>query len=195
MTDPTATTRKNSRARLIEAAVGLIARRGLKAASVRAIASAAGLTEAAVYRHFASKEQLYVDAYTLLITDMIRAKEAIASRPQTLAEKVHEWVRVSYESFDEEPDAFTFVLLIPHDLPEAEREITTRQGRLFMDLVRQAQASGEMPPMPAELALSHFTGVMLNVPRLINEGTLGGPASQYVDAVTEAVRRVLNIEP
>jgi hypothetical protein len=49
--------------------------------------------------------------------------------------------------------------------------------------------------MPPELALSHFTGLMLNVPRLINEGTLEGPASRYVDDVADAVWRALCAKP
>ncbi|MFQ5805873.1 MAG: TetR/AcrR family transcriptional regulator [Phycisphaerae bacterium] len=179
----------------MEAAVRLIAGKGIKATTVRSIAQEAGVTEAALYRHYASKEDLYFDVYTRLVTEMIAAKRAIASSSAPVFEKLKEWVRVSYDSFDRHPDAFAFVLLTPHDFPESQREITTVQGRIFMDVVKQAQAAGEMKPIPPALALSHFTGVMLNVPRLINEGTLKGPAAKYLDEVASAVWRLLGAKP
>lgn len=180
---------------LLNAAVQLMAQKGVKAATTRAIARAAGVTEGAVYRHFVSKEELYLDAYTRLITTMTHAKEAIVSSSATLREKLREWVRVSYEFFDEHPDAFTFVLLTPHDLPKAQRDITTAQSRLLIDVIKQAQVTGQMPPMRVELAASHFIGLLLNVPRLINEGTLERPALKYVDDVCDAVYRALVVAP
>lgn len=187
--------RRSKKRELMEAAIRLIAGKGLKAATVRSIAREAGVTEAALYRHYASKEALYFDVYTRLVTEMIAAKRAIGSSSASVRDKLKEWVRVSYDFFDRHPDAFTFVLLTPHDFPEPQREITTVQGRVFMDMVTEAQVAGEMKPIPPELALSHFTGVMLNVPRLINEGTLKGPAAKYVDEVAGAVWRILGKHP
>ena len=186
--------RNSKKQDLINAAVRLMAKRGLRGTTVRSIAQEAGVTEGALYRHYASKAELYLDIYTRIVTDMIRAKEAIAFSDTPIRDKLRDWVRVSYEFFDEHADAFTFVLLTPHEFTETERPIATLQGLMFTDLVERAQASGELPRMPPELALSHFTGVMLNVPRLINEGTLEGPASRYVDDVAETVWRALCAE-
>lgn len=187
------TTRVNSKAKLMHAAVRIMARQGVKAATVRAIAREAGVTEAAVYRHYPSKEALYLEAFERLVNEMTAVKETIAHSSATLRQKLREWVRVSYESYDRLPHAFSFVLLMPHDLPASHRDIVERQGHLFINIVLAAQAAGEMPPMKPELALSHFTGLMLNVPRLIEEGTLEGPATQYTDEVAAATDRALGI--
>lgn len=178
----------------MNAAVRLMARHGAKAATVRSIAREAGVTEGALYRHYVSKQELCLDVYTEIVTEMTRAKRAIASRDAPARDKIREWVRVSYEFFDHHADAFTFVLLTPHGFPEPHRDITEVQGQIFMDLVRQAQATGEMKSVLPELALGHFTGVMLNVPRMINAGTLKGPASKYVDDVADAAWRMLCAE-
>ena len=50
-----------------------------------------------------------------------------------------------------------------------------------MSLLRRALRNREIAPMFPKLAYSHFSGIMLNIPRLIYEGTLRGPASTYVD--------------
>ena len=87
------------------------------------------------------------------------------------------------------PDAFTYVLLTPHDFPVELNEITTRQGRMLMTMLGSI-SQARVPPLTAELGLSHFTGLMLNVPKLINEGLLTGPASSFTCEVVAALMRV-----
>ncbi len=115
------------------------------------------------------------------------------SKPNPIAQKLRDWIRISYAYFDRYPEAFTYVLLMPPPaaVPQTETEITGAQGRLFMELIGDARAAGEMRDISPELALSHFTGLMLNVPRLIYQGNLPGPASVYVDEMANAVWRVL----
>jgi len=38
-----------------------------------------------------------------------------------------------------------------------------------------------------------FTGCVLNIPRLINEGALQGPALAYAEEIAEAVNRVFAV--
>ncbi|MDP6778629.1 MAG: helix-turn-helix domain-containing protein, partial [Candidatus Latescibacteria bacterium] len=47
------------RTQIIEVAMDLFARKGFKGATTRAIAEAAGVSEAIIFRHFATKEDLY----------------------------------------------------------------------------------------------------------------------------------------
>ncbi len=47
------------REQLIDVAIDLFSRRGFKGTTTKEIASAAGVTEAIIFRHFATKEQLY----------------------------------------------------------------------------------------------------------------------------------------
>ena len=64
---------------------------------------------------------------------------------------------------------------------------------MFSQLIADASQAGEFPDTDPVLAMSHFSGLMLNIPRLINEGTLAPPALQYVDAVYAAVRGVFGL--
>ena len=180
--------RKNSKEDIIGAAVWLIAHEGMQAATIRAIAQRAGITEGAVYRHFTSKTQLLEEIYERLVARMAEAKKSISASRQPFPKKLRQWVRITYEFYDEYPEAFTFVLLTPHNL---EKDVFHRQGRILMRMLKAGQRTGEAKTMKAILALSHFTGVMLNVPRLINEGTLRGPAMQYVDQVASTIYQML----
>jgi len=185
------TRRKNRKDELIAATVRLVANGGTGAATIRAIAHEAGVTDAAVYRHYRSKEDLYRRAYARIAEQMIREKEQLVSSPAPIRQRLHEWIRLSYAYFDNYPEGFTYVFLTPHTRPTAERDTVTRQGQLFMGMIRRAQEAGDIRPLAAQLALSRFVGLMLNVPRLINAGMLDGPASAYTEEVSTAVWQTL----
>lgn len=172
------------------AAVRLAAGRGVGGTTMRAIAREVGVTEAALYRHYTSKEALYAQTYAQVVAQMTEDKRHLLETALSFRECLREWVRLTYDYYDRLPDAFTCVL-INADREAAHRPLTTGQGALFMELVAKAQQTGEVRTLPPEVALSHFTGLMLNVPRLIQAGTLPAPASQYVDEVSEAAWRVL----
>ena len=183
--------RRNRKPELVAAATRLIAERGVRGTTIRAIAQAAGVTEGAIYRHYRTKSDLCIDIYRQIVQDMTRRKEHIVRSPGDFRDKLRAWVRVSYEYFDQYLASFTYVLLTQHEPNEGLETVATRQGRLFEAILQMAQANGRVRHLAPELAFSHFTGVMLNVPRLINEGKLTGPAMQYADEVAEAVWRML----
>ena len=188
-------TRKNKREALVGSAIRLVAQKGTKAASVRQIAEAAGVTEAAVYRHFSSKEDLFFQVYCQIVDDMAVSKEDILESGEPLHLRVGGWIRVTYEFFDKFPDAFTFVLLTPHNFEDRDGvEITTRQGGMLMTMLDRDMRQGLLPSLQLDLAMAMFTGLMLNIPRLINEGTLTAPASQYADRVVEAIFSMFRIQ-
>jgi len=185
--------RKNKRNEIIAATISLVAKKGVSGSSVRLIAEEAGVTEGALYRHFASKEDLCHQAYCQIVAEMAAEKERILQSSVAFALKIREWVRVTYEYFDRFPDAFTFVILTHHDFPDSLSEITTRQGQVLTQMIRAAVAAEELAPVIPEHAVSHFTGVMLNIPRLIGEGFLERPASAYTEEVVTAICRIFEV--
>jgi len=176
--------------RLTAAALRLAAEHGINGASVRRIAKAAGVTEGALYRHFKSKDDLWREIYTQFVSEIIREKEHLIQRNLPARQSIHEWVRLTYDFFDSQPDAFTYVLLMPTSVAAHLGEVYNEQGKLFIRLIRNFQQSGQIRSMDPELALSHFSGILLNVPRLINEGVLPGPATRYVEEVSDAAWRL-----
>ena len=51
------------KAQLIEVAISIFGRRGFRGATTKAIADAAGISEATIFRHFPSKADLYIAAF------------------------------------------------------------------------------------------------------------------------------------
>jgi AcrR family transcriptional regulator len=186
--------RKNKKGEIIAATVQLVAQRGVNGASIRRIAEVAGVTEGALYRHFRSKEDLCQQAYCHIVSDMIAAKEEIAASKVDVKTKFEDWVRVSYEYFDRYPDAFTYVVLIPHDFPSDLEHVISRQSNLLSQVIAELASFPDDAMRSLGMGVSHFTGVMLNVPRLINEGVLERPATRYTSEVVGAIWRMFAID-
>lgn len=176
---------------IADCTVRLVVKNGHRSTTIRSISKSMGVNEAALYRYYKSKDEILWDAYTRIVRDMANEKEKLAKAPLRFPEKLREWVRLTFAYFDEHPEAFTYVLLLPPPINVGETDITHAQGRIFLALVQQARTLKEIRDIVPELALNHFSGIMLNVPRLIQEEILPGPASRYVDEVADAAWRTL----
>ena len=115
--------RRNTRLELREAAVRLGARDGVQGASVRTIAREAGVSEGAVYKHFGNKDELIREAYTAIVDEMARDKQVLLRADLPFKHALRAWVKLTFEYFDGNRDAFTYVLLMPHQMAGTLGEI------------------------------------------------------------------------
>ena len=173
-------------------AIRLVVEGGARKATIKAISARMDVNEAALYRYFKSKEEILSSAYVAIVDEMANQKRHLAKSTLPFAELVREWIKLTYRYYDSNPDAFAYVLLLPPS-SIANADVSRVQGKLFMSLLRRALRNGEISPMQPKLAYSHFAGIMLNIPRLIYEGTLRSPASAYVDDAVSAVLRALDL--
>src|SRR4051794_17936580 len=127
--------RQQTRARLLDAAGQVFARRGLHAATIDEVADAAGYTKGAVYSNFATKDELVLallDQHRAAQLQKLEALDAIESSEELRA-ALRDWT-------DQEPAARDFgVLMIEFSLyamrnPAAHAELAARyrqvRGRL-----------------------------------------------------------------
>ena len=186
--------KRDTKQELVAATIRLASSSGLESASVRSITRAAGVTEGALYRHYRSKDELWRDVYARIVDAMAEDKAAILCLDAGARERVREWVRLTYKYYDGNRDAFNYVLMMPRDIAESFGDLYTKQGELFGRLYEQFRAAGGVRDMPVVLAAALFGGLLLSVPRQINDGLLTGPASSYTDEVADAAWRLLGRE-
>ena len=165
-------------------------RDGIDGASVRTIAREAGVSEGALYKHYSSKSELIRDAYTTIVEDMARDKMVLVQANLPFEHAIRAWIELTYKSFDGSRDAFTYVLLMPHWMADSLGEVTRCQGQMFREFFAKAVEKGEAKPIEPDIAYALFTGLVLNIPRLINDGSIPGPAGRYTDQIVEAVWRL-----
>lgn len=181
---------RSTRDDLKQAAIRIGVRDGVDGASIRTIAREVGITEGAVYKHFTNKDALIREAFTGVVEEMARDKEVLIKSDIPFEHAVRAWVKLTYQYFDENPEAFSYVLLMPHRMAETLGEVYTKQGKLFRAFLVRAMQEHQIRVMDPDLGIALFTGIVLNIPRLINEGSIPGPASKHADEIADAVMRV-----
>lgn len=155
------TPRPSQRTAIIEAALLCFARNGLDATRVRDIAETARVSEGALYRHFASKEELarelHVQAMSTFSGELLAASAADA--PRTSLRQMAARVLTLYR---QQPAAFVYALV---QAPPAAVASLPEDVDLPIDIiagvVEQARAAGGVRAGDARVLASCFLGCLL----------------------------------
>jgi len=159
---------------ILAAALAVFAERGYDGTRVRDIAERAGVSEAALYCHHSSKEEV---ALALFRTHMRRYSEALSAvagdRRLSVRERIRGVALRSLAAFAEEPDAFAFVVThqarfiasLPADFPFPIRVV---EG-----LLREGQEEGSVRAGPARLLTALVLGCIMQPVRTALEAPAG----------------------
>jgi AcrR family transcriptional regulator len=171
-----------TRERLLQAAGAIVEERGYAGATVLAIADRAGVASGTLYRHFASKEELFVGLFREACDREVLAMEgAAAAMPigapavETVVEILGTFARRALRR----PLLAWALLAEPVDpLVDAERLVyRARYAELLAVALTAAIAAGEVPPQDEQLTAAALVGACAEV--LV--GPLSPAASPTVD--------------
>ncbi len=152
-----------TRERLLSAAQKLIEEDGYGAATVIAIAERAGVAAGTLYRHFASKEELFVELFRSVCDREVRAMQTAAAAMQPDSSRVDRLERVLLtfaERALRRPRLAWALIAEPVDpLVDAERlAYRERYRELTAQALREAIAAGELPEQDVELTAAALVG-------------------------------------
>lgn len=152
-----------TRARLLRAAQSLIEEDGYGAASVIAIAERAGVAAGTLYRHFSSKEELFVELFRTVgdrevrsVLDAWDAMPADASHVDRL-----EGVLATFADRALRKPRLAWALIAEPVDPRVDAERLTYRERyraLAAQALRAAIAAGELPKQDVELTAAALVG-------------------------------------
>jgi AcrR family transcriptional regulator len=184
----------STRERLLSAAQELIEEGGYGAASVIAIASRAGVAAGTLYRHFGSKEELFVEVFRAVCDREVRAMQSAAASvggedsPNGSQVEKLETVFATFAERALRRRRLAWALLAePVDpLVDAERlAYRERYAALVAAVLRQAIAAAEIPEQDVELTAAALVGGCGEA--LVGPLTPVGPAPRVAE-VLEALR-------
>ena len=183
---------RDTRARIEAAALALFAERGIDGASMRDIAGVVGVTEGALYRHFASKDDLARALFLSRYGALARGVEAIRAAGDGFEGRLEALVALFADAFDADPSGFAYVLISQHehlrDLPAASPDNAVEAlGRVFAD----AMAAGEIPTRDVALVTALALGLMVQPAIFRIYGRLAAPPSAHADEIAAAIRRAV----
>ncbi len=135
--------RKNGEAsilRILETAVGVIARLGYEGASMKEIAGAAGVSKSLLHYHFESKEDLLVRALSHLSEQIADAIQARAGRPGSPMDRLLATADDLYELLlsDQEKTAFLTEMYATAIHNEPVREQLEKYRKTELNLIRDS---------------------------------------------------------
>ena len=190
---------QGTRERLLRAAAEVIQEGGWGAASVGAIAERAGVAAGTLYRHFASKAELFVEVFRAVSDREVDAMRGAEAGSTGMAERF-DAVVATYAGRALRNRRLAWALVYEPVDPsvDAERLAYRRnycEGMAI--LIRRGIDAGVIPPQDANLAAAAVVGVIAE--------TLVGPLSPVthdppaeaaiVDAIVGFCRRVIGLPP
>jgi AcrR family transcriptional regulator len=152
-----------TRVRLLRAAQELIEEGGYGAASVAAIADRAGVAAGTLYRHFSSKEELFVEVFRSVCDREVRAMRAAAAEMPADASHVDRLVTVlctfARRALRRPRLAWALIAEPVDPLVDAERlAYRARYSELTAEGLRAGIAAGELPAQNVELTAAALVG-------------------------------------
>jgi len=152
---------QNTREKIEHAAVQLIAARGVDGVSMRDIATAVGVTEAALYRHFTNKRALVWEIFTLRYDEFAVKLAALQHLHSKLRDKLAVMIGACCAFFDSDRDLFTFLLLAQDIQRLAPQNYKAAFPVMLHELLAVAIKRGEIPAQEIEISSAMIMGAVL----------------------------------
>ncbi len=155
------------RRRIVEAAVDLFSRRGFRGTTTREIAEAAGISEAMIFKHFATKQELYsaiIEAKSM--TEELVARAATAASAKDDAGVLRAVGLTMLEQTEKDPTLMRLLLfsaLEGHELSDIFFESRVKRLHEFLSSYIGARvAEGQLRAVDALVSARGFIGMVVH---------------------------------
>jgi AcrR family transcriptional regulator len=177
-----------TRARLMDAAVGVFARQGIEAASVSEIAQAADVANGTFYNHFRDKDEIVGAVAFAIAGDIARRLDRAMQGLQNAAERTSFATRQFIELATSTPDWGRALVRAVWSLPELRQQVSDFARADIERGVREGVFKVEVEDLLVDL----FASMVITTVFLRLEGEAGSDAGA---AVAEHQLRMLGMPP
>jgi len=150
---------EGKKGQLLLASLALFSSEGFDRVSVRDIAKRAGVSEAALYKHFSGKEEMALYIFRKIINEYTFQVSRIAREPVSAVERLCRIQKYTYSLYRDDPESVGFVLLSQYQfwdrLDDAEKPHFWLRMLLEEGIVRR-----EIAPKPVYLWISLYSGLI-----------------------------------
>jgi TetR/AcrR family transcriptional regulator, cholesterol catabolism regulator len=137
----------STRARIIEVAAGLFAKRGFEGSSLQDVADTVGISKTAIYHHFKCKQEILIALHHGLIDRIIERQEDRSHIARTAKEMLRAFIGDLIALMHKHPTHLrVFLELYRHLPPRARRDVDEKREQFiaeFHQLLETGQRSGE----------------------------------------------------
>jgi len=177
---------------IVRVATSLFAENGIDGTSMREIADAAGVREAAIYRHFASKDDLAREIFLSWYGWYSGELQRIVSGGGATLDKINQIVLHEFSAVTEHSEAFVyfcenearFVRNLPPEIVSARR--------VFITFIKAGQAVGEIragsPALLADMLSGALCAVALTWLGTGRQKKLSAQVAEVVEACSRMIK-------
>lgn len=179
---------------ILRAAMELFSARGLAATSIRDIAHKSGYTNPALYKHFASKEEMEIHLFETCHRRVWASCAAALGSAKDFQGKLEAYVGRWLELVDEYPDVMAF-------LSDSARVLWPKAGprvrqRTMVSLARSLAAAApetrrRASALNLNVAAASLQGTLAELARMIQVGVIEGPAKRWKTDLVELFGRLI----
>ena len=162
------------RPEIVRAATMLFAKHGVDGTSMRDVADAAGVREAAIYRYFESKEQMSREIFTSWYGWYTGRLREIVRGVGSTHEKVAAMARMELSVAAEHTEPFIYFCENGGRFLKSLSAEVPRAHELLIELVKEGQKCGEVKPGDAALLADMLGGALCTVATAIVRRHLKG---------------------
>jgi AcrR family transcriptional regulator len=178
---------------ILRAAMKLFADRGLDGTSIRDIARESGYTNPALYKHFASKEQLALHLFETCHQRLWTKCHAAVTAAGSFDAKLDGYIGQVLELVDEHPDAMAFLsenarVLWPKSGVAVRRHTMIGLARSLMGTAPRSRRAGRR--IQAEVAAASLQGTLAEIARMLQVGVIPGPAILWKPQLVALFRKI-----
>lgn len=145
---------------MLKASLQLFAARGYDAVSVRDIAKQAGVSEAALYKHFKSKEEMALYIFTAIVSDYTERLQRVDCDVTGAVNKLCRIVELTYDLYAAYPAEIRFALLSQYSFWDMV-DGAVKPHLLLRRILEEGMTQGEIPQQDVYLWITIYTGLML----------------------------------
>ena len=180
---------------ILRGALKLFSERGLGATSIRDIADESGYTNPALYKHFASKDDLALYLFEVCHARVWSRCSAALSSGRGFEARLEAYVAAWLELLDAEPEVLAFLadsarVLWPRAHATLRRQTMIGLARsLVGEAPRVRASSGAIDP---DVAAASLQGTLAELGRMIQVGVVPGPARRWHGRLVTLFRQLVD---
>lgn len=179
---------------ILRAAMKLFADRGLDGTSIRDIARESGYTNPALYKHFASKEQLAIHLFETCHQRLWTKCHAAITDGVDFEAKLDGYIGQVLELVDEHPQAMSFLseharVLWPKSGAAVRRRTMIGLARSLMGTAPRSSGSGRR--IQDDVAAASLQGTLAELTRMLQVGVITGPARRWKPELVALFRKIV----
>ncbi len=172
-------------------ALELFVEKGITETRIRDIASAAGIAEGTMYRHYVSKDALAWELVSTTFRALGLGVDKIQREHETLRAKLEAIIHHFCKAFDEDWVLFSYLLLTQHEHAQKINSDMPNPVDVLHDTIAEGMERGEIPRGDPGVASSMVLGILLQVAVGKIYGRVGPGLSSLAEVLSEASWRVL----